>query len=64
MESLTINLNQLKLALNDSKTYIVEYCDYLCNQVDIATLEKEEIQMKHMANREKLLREGKVVLDS
>lgn len=25
---------------------------------------KEEIQMKHMANREKLLREGKVILDT
>ena len=25
---------------------------------------KEEIQMKHMANREKILREGKVILDT
>ena len=42
MELLMINLNQLKSALSDSKKYIAEYCDKLCNQVDITTLEKEE----------------------
>ena len=41
LEKLRVDLKQLKIAFNNPKLYIANYCDELRNCIDLATLETE-----------------------